>query len=61
MGRFVRVPADYRDLNYANAVTDHDLGTNVAEDYTSDNTTRLGVAEVRDLLLATDFIRRQLS
>ncbi len=50
MGRFVRVPADHRDLNYANAVADHDLGTNVAEDYTSDNTTRLSVAEVKTLL-----------
>jgi UDP-glucose 4-epimerase len=59
-GRFVRVPADHRDLNYANTVADHNLGTNVAEDYTSDNTTRLGVAEVKDLLLSTSFVQQEL-
>ena len=60
MGRFIRVPADHRDLNYSNAVADHDLGTNLAEDYTSDNTTRLSVAEVKELLLNIDYIREHL-
>jgi len=60
MGRFIRVPADHRDLNYSNAAADHDLNTNVAEDYTSDNTTQLSVAEVRELLLANDYVRQQL-
>jgi len=60
MGRFIRVPADHRDLNYSNAVADHDLDTNIAEDYTSDNTTRLSVAGVRDLLLGIAYIREQL-
>jgi UDP-N-acetylglucosamine 4,6-dehydratase/5-epimerase len=49
-GRFVRVPADHRDLNYANVVADHNLDANIAEDYTSDNTTRLNVEEVKALL-----------
>jgi len=61
LGRFVRVPADHRDLNYANAVADHDLGTNVAEDYTSDNTTRLNVAEVKALLLEKAIIQQEMS
>jgi UDP-glucose 4-epimerase len=60
MGMFVRVPADHRDLNYSSAVCDHDLGTNVAEDYTSDNTHRLTVPEIRDLLLGIDYMRQQL-
>jgi UDP-glucose 4-epimerase len=60
MGQFIRVPADHRDLNYANSVADHDLNTNIAEDYTSDNTTRLGVAEVKKLLLSIAFIKEQL-
>lgn len=60
MGRFVRVPADHRDLNYTNAVADHDLSANVAEDYTSDNTTRLTVPEIKRLLLSIDFIKQQL-
>jgi len=61
MGQYIRVPADHRDLNYVNSVTDHDLNTNVAEDYTSDNTRRLGVAEVKELLLGIDFIKRQFT
>ena len=59
MGEFIRIPADHRDLNYTNSMADHDLGTNVAEDYTSDNTTRLDVGQVKDLLLTIDFIQRQ--
>ena len=60
MEEFIRIPADHRDLNYANSMADHDLGTNVAEDYTSDNTTRLDVRQVKDLLLNIDFIQRQV-
>jgi UDP-glucose 4-epimerase len=60
MGQFIRIPADHRDLNYVTSVADHDLGANVAEDYTSDNTARLGVADVKELLLSIDFIKQQL-
>lgn len=60
MGKFIRVPADHRDLNYTNEISDHHLGTNIAEDYTSDNTTRLNVAQVRDFLLTLDFIQNEL-
>jgi len=60
MGVFVRIPADHRDLNYNNSVKDHDLGTNEAEDYTSDNTTRLSVPQIKELLLTTDIIRQTL-
>jgi UDP-glucose 4-epimerase len=57
---FIRIPADHRDLNSATAVADHDLSANLAEDYTSDNTTRLGVPDVKALLLSIDFIKQQL-
>jgi UDP-N-acetylglucosamine 4,6-dehydratase/5-epimerase len=60
MDPFIRIPADHRDLNYVTAAADHDLAANVAEDYTSDNTTRLGVAAVKELLLSIDFIKLQL-
>jgi len=56
MGMFVRIPADHRDLNYATCEADHDLGTNACEDYTSDNTTRLTVPEIKKLLLTIDAI-----
>jgi len=60
MGMFVRVPADQRDLNYTSAVADHDLSANVAEDYTSDNTQRLAVPEIKKVLLGIEFVQRQL-
>ena len=60
MGMFVRIPADHRDLNYVNCVSDHDLGTNAAEDYTSENTIRLSIPEVKELLLTVDVVQRAL-
>jgi len=60
MGKFVRVPADHRDLNYASAVSDHDLSANVSEDYTSDNTQQLTIPEIKELLLSIDYIRQWL-
>jgi len=60
MDLFVRIPADHRDLNYVNSVADHNLGTNVAEDYTSDNTIRLSVPQIKDLLLTTGIVRQKL-
>jgi len=60
MGEFVRVPADHRNLNYASAVSDHDLSANVAEDYTSDNTRQLTIPEIKELLLGIDYIRQRI-
>ena len=60
MGKFVRIPADHRDLNYASCFADHDIGANTAVDYTSDNTTQLSVAEIKELLLTVDVIQQQL-
>lgn len=60
MGAFVRIPADHRDLNYSTASIDHDLKTNATDDYTSDNTTRLNVPEIKELLMTLDAVRSQL-
>lgn len=60
MGQFIRVPADHRDLNYNNVVADHDIGANLAEDYTSDNTNQLSLVELKELLLRIAFIKHQL-
>ena len=60
MGGFVRIPADQRDLSYSTALADHNLSANAADDYTSDNTTQLSVADIRELLLGLDFIQQQL-
>jgi UDP-N-acetylglucosamine 4,6-dehydratase len=60
MSRYWRVPADNRDLNYDSFITEGEPRLNDIEDYTSHNTARLGVQEVKDLLLKLPYIQRQL-
>lgn len=60
MGRYYRVPADNRDLNYAKYFVQGETKISLAEDYTSHNTTRLNVEEVKKLLLSLEFIQEQL-
>lgn len=60
MGAFVRVPADSRDLNYANADSAGFMNLDEVDDYTSHNTTRLDLAQVKELLLTVDVVRREL-
>ncbi len=50
MGSYVRIPLDIRDLNYASVEADYDLETNLAEDYTSDNTTQLSIEDIQSLV-----------
>lgn len=60
MGAFMRVPADHRSLNYGTENIGHDLKTNMMDDYTSDNTTRLDVPSIKKLLLTVDAVRNEL-
>lgn len=61
MGRYYRIPADIRDLNYGNYFSDGDIKINQIDDYTSHNTSRLTVEEVKKLLLTLDYIKEELS
>lgn len=61
LGRFYRIPADARDLNYAKFFTDGETGISASEDYTSHNTRHLDVAEVVGLLRSLDFIQQALN
>lgn len=60
MGSFVRIPADGRDLNYAANETTAYMNLDEVEDYTSHNTTRLNVEQVKELLLTVDLVRSEL-
>jgi UDP-glucose 4-epimerase len=60
MGNYFRVPADNRDLNYAQYFTEGEKKINSIEDYTSQNTQRLNIAQIKELLLKLDFIRDEL-
>ena len=59
MKDFYRVPADFRDLNYTKYVQEdgHELST---EEYNSDNTKRLNVEELKELLLTLDYVKDEL-
>ncbi|MDR1995913.1 polysaccharide biosynthesis protein [Azonexus sp.] len=60
MGRYYRIPADNRDLNYKKYFVEGEQRINELDDYTSHNTHRLDVAGVKRLLLKLDYIQETL-
>ena len=60
-GDYYRIPADTRDLNYDKFFTEGEQETNYGWEYNSHNTTRLGIEEVKCLLLKLDYIQQQLA
>ena len=61
LGKYYRVPADDRDLNYDKFFVEGETSISNQPDYTSHNTERLTVAQIRELLLTLDFIQEALS
>jgi UDP-glucose 4-epimerase len=59
-GRYYRLPADNRDLNYAKYVTQGEDKIASYTDYTSHNTERLTVPEIKKLLLTLPEIQEAL-
>jgi len=57
LGGHYRIPADSRDLNYDKYFVDGQREISEVEDYTSHNTQRLGVEEVKGVLMQLDIIR----
>jgi UDP-N-acetylglucosamine 4,6-dehydratase/5-epimerase len=53
---YYRIPADNRDLNYNKYFVEGDVGISDFEDYTSHNTRRLAVNEIKEVLLKIDLI-----
>lgn len=60
MGDFYRIPADNRDLNYAQYFSEGEQDIAKIEDYHSHNTTQLGVDGMKKLLLKLPIIRRDV-
>ena len=60
MNRYYRIPSDDRDLNYAKYFVEGESSISMSEDYTSHNTDRLNVEQVKSLLLTLDFIQDAL-
>ena len=59
LGDFYKIPADLRDLNYSKYL-EEDGPKLTTEEYNSDNTKRLNVDELKDLLLTLDYVRTEL-
>jgi UDP-glucose 4-epimerase len=60
LGRFYRVPADFRDLNYTKYVQ-QDGPKLIDQEYNSDNTERLNVTQLKKLLLTLDYVKEELA
>ncbi|WP_107942061.1 polysaccharide biosynthesis protein [Metasolibacillus fluoroglycofenilyticus] len=60
MTGYYRVPADTRDLNYGKFFEEGDKKLSAAEEYNSHNTYRLTVEEIKDKLLALNYVREEL-
>jgi UDP-N-acetylglucosamine 4,6-dehydratase len=61
MGRYYRIPSDNRDLNYEKYFVEGERHIAEVDDYTSHNTQRLDVEEVKTLLLNLDYVQETLS
>lgn len=60
MGRYFRISADNRDLNYKKYFVEGEENISSFDDYTSHNTQRLSVNEIKTLLLQLNFIQEAL-
>lgn len=60
LGGYYRIPTDSRDLNYNKYFVEGDIQMSQLEDYTSHNTRRLGVEEVKKVLLKLDAVREAI-
>ena len=61
MGHFYRVPSDNRDLNYDNYVAKGNVERKDIHSFTSANTQRLSVEEVKQKLLQIPYVKEKLA
>jgi UDP-glucose 4-epimerase len=60
MGDFYRIPADNRDLNYAQYFSEGEQDVSLIEDYHSHNTTQQDVEGMKQLLSKLPLIRKEI-
>ncbi|GAB6168253.1 polysaccharide biosynthesis protein [Clostridium carnis] len=59
-GDYFRIPADNRDLNYAKYFTEGNEELKDQLEYNSDNTKRVSVEEIKEMLLKLPYIQKEL-
>jgi UDP-N-acetylglucosamine 4,6-dehydratase/5-epimerase len=59
-GDYYKIPADNRDLNYDIYYSEGENGISEIEEYTSHNTHRLSIKEIKKVLLELDIIERDI-
>ncbi|WP_162653348.1 polysaccharide biosynthesis protein [Lentilitoribacter sp. Alg239-R112] len=59
--RYFRIPADNRDLNYAQYFDEGERKISALDDYTSHNTNCLNVDQIKQLLKTLDFVYEELN
>jgi UDP-glucose 4-epimerase len=57
LGDYYRIPADSRDLNYDKYFVEGETEISDIDDYTSHNTHRLNIAQVKEVLMKLEIIR----
>lgn len=60
LGRYYRIPPDDRDLNYDKYFVKGEEKISRAREYTSENTERLNVNQIKEKLLTLEYIRQEL-
>ncbi len=60
LGEYYRIPADTRDLNYNRFFIEGEAQISQMEEYTSHNTFRMNIEEMKRLLLKLDFIKEDI-
>ena len=60
LGKYFSIPYDNKSLNYSKYFSEGEELISKYEDYTSHNTKRLNVEQVKELLLSLDYIKEQL-
>ena len=60
-GNYYRIPSDNRSLNYDQYFSEGEAKLSEMYDYTSHNTKRLNVGEIKNLLLSLDYIKGELN
>jgi len=57
LGGYYRIPADSRDLNYNKYFVEGETSISSFDDYTSHNTTRLDLEQVKEVLMGLSLVR----